>query len=1206
MKTPDGEARLQSYLGTIESKIAQEAMDRKAGLAEMKALVNQNMEYNKAARDKLEKVLREKMELNAQAARDSLNAAMQEASAALAHEKSLRENQGKTAGKDREAIREEVAKVRADAEAGLQQAVDAWTKSQAALASETNAKITQLNEHTAANAALIKADAAKAQAGIDGLMTHFTQQMAAAKVDSEEGIKALGAKVAAADQATRQWVQSKVGAIVALEASKFQTKRKKMAEERHEMDLQMMHAAARLQACLNAVHALQDPTFAASVTGLPDATAKAQRLAAAAVTEFKITVAALGAIVRQQTAELSLAKGQVQGVLPHKDAILSEVQRVSTAELKRLISIADKRYTSLKQEDPELHKLMQGNEAATPAQLTTLGNEFHESVETIRENTHQASRPQVAESAQDAYLLYGVLAEVVRTEQGGGELPEGLKSEKDQAADKFRKALTSLTKSVAASTRRMATAVAQEAGLTNQNAINSQEGRELLKIQNMANRAEIECALADAIRGGQRRGLKVLKGTMSSETEAAVNAVHMKVCAAMEAMSRSVYLEVISVSLKSEAERAVAMQGQLAAMHHAVDVADTNLVAALVTAIHSNATQSRADLVTPTVGALQRAVLVLKEASKQPITSSNTRATASSATRQGLVQEVRNDMANRAANAFAAAKKEGTSAQLSAARLAAVEATVEAAVQEGDKRYTREYEHMAKAQSRAEEAFFKASGALGDAELLSIALKETEGADPTTLAEANTAVLGARKSFTGSAIALMGAVRVLETRVLGDAGVVSGEGGSHAQNKIDINRRITIIVGRIVNLAVQQLLASTPGSPPALTPDRRATAGKLVAALAVQIKQGLDKLQTDAEAERLSQAKDLTAAARTMYEELANAQHGQDQVAQMENQRNVEDAKDRLQLTLNMLVNVIFGASGEQKAALRELSGIPAVQLDDTDRTCLQQHTSAQHNDLRAAVAGAIMLGEAQGKRKDDLSLPRLTQHHQERQELLSAMLEQAADAFFSKVVKVRSSQARNYLSVKAYISAAGDQLQTAIARTDASLSSLADFLMVVRAKLKAPPESATSIMGASGIHPPFSGAPVNNTKPDAGSEALTNEYTAVVADVRTRWRHGIGKYVLRKLEAAMQDDGMLMTTRDVQGTKISINANAIGLTGQMKELQQLAVSSARFTMHVQKDLGRIQDQVTSLPISDDDAPQVFADPPQWQGNMQAEATFSH
>ena len=100
----------------------------------------------------------------------------------------------------------------------------------------------------------------------------------------------------------------------------------------------------------------------------------------------------------------------------------------------------------------------------------------------------------------------------------------------------------------------------------------------------------------------------------------------------------------------------------------------------------------------------------------------------------------------------------------------------------------------------------------------------------------------------------MGAVRVLETRVLGDAGVVSGEGGSHAQNKIDINRRITIIVGRIVNLAVQQLLASTPGSPPALTPDRRATAGKLVAALAVQIKQGLDKLQTDAEAERLSQA----------------------------------------------------------------------------------------------------------------------------------------------------------------------------------------------------------------------------------------------------------------------------------------------------------------------------------------------------------------
>jgi hypothetical protein len=109
-KTPDGMMRLANYLSKVEAQMAKEAMDRKAGLAQMKALVEKSNEINKSARKKLEADLQTKMELNGARAKKALKAAMKSASEALAHEASLAKRRFSLGQKAREKLQQTIAK----------------------------------------------------------------------------------------------------------------------------------------------------------------------------------------------------------------------------------------------------------------------------------------------------------------------------------------------------------------------------------------------------------------------------------------------------------------------------------------------------------------------------------------------------------------------------------------------------------------------------------------------------------------------------------------------------------------------------------------------------------------------------------------------------------------------------------------------------------------------------------------------------------------------------------------------------------------------------------------------------------------------------------------------------------------------------------------------------------------------------------------
>jgi len=553
-----------------------------------------------------------------------------------------------------------------------------------------------------------------------------------------------------------------------------------------------------------------------------------------------------------------------------------------------------------------------------------------------------------------------------------------------------------------------------------------------------------------------------------------------------------------------------------------------------------------------------------------------------------------------------------TSVGSAAAALKYVRSSTAAAAKQADIRYTHSYALMAVEWGRAETNLYSDAENLGRAELLDVAVKHHGQAAQEHAAE--TEVARARTAFAGSLIALSAVTRAVETRLIGDAAVVSGEAVGHKRARIRVMRRVTMSVGRLVNKAMSRLIQGK--GPAVLTKARRQAAARLLAARAVKVKAAVDRLHDASEARVLPAARDLTSAARNLYEELAAAQHaghaGKTDMLVMtgappskaqqhaQTQQRIVDASNRLQGQVTLLTNLFVASAAHETEAMRVVSGVdPSAKedtLSDTAKHCVKQQTEALRSDLKSALLGALTLGEAQAKQRDDRVRSQLTDRRLEMQDVLSQQLETVADSSFAAVPRGRKALARNYLAFKSYVATAGSDMQGALSgRQNSGLGSLGDLMQIVSARAKAPPPTSMGIgMGEAKMAPLFFGASKSISPEGLGLEALVNEFALVHADVRSRWRSGLGLYVLQKLETAMMGDGVLVTRRGNNGIEVFVNGEAVGLDTQLSSLKDLAVPMGRFTAQVAKSE---QGAASGAADIDKAKPQVFVSPPEWKGN---------
>merc|ERR1719353_2236600 len=313
--------------------MAAEKSGRRADIAAIRAHMARNMAYNQAARSAMKKQLLAKMAVNAKRAKAALD-------------KHMRRTQRQFA-----------------AAAAVENRRYKQTLKRAALAPVTNAKIKRTNKHIAANAAHIAANAKAARKALDKAMSNFDHKMNNIANDALKKRSKLVSQANAQDAKFRNYANNRIRAIVASTAAQFKSVRDKMAKDRMHADNALLKETTRLSAALKANKALQDKRFRKTVANIKAAKAEANKRVAAAKRSFKVRIAALSATVKVQVAKLNGRVTTLSGTITRNKLEQARVNRNTNAEVKRMISLGNKRYQEHIAKDKELSALMNKNKA---------------------------------------------------------------------------------------------------------------------------------------------------------------------------------------------------------------------------------------------------------------------------------------------------------------------------------------------------------------------------------------------------------------------------------------------------------------------------------------------------------------------------------------------------------------------------------------------------------------------------------------------------------------------------------------------------------------------------------------------------------------------------------------------------------------------------------------------------------------------------
>merc|ERR1712146_833531 len=181
----------------------------------------------------------------------------------------------------------------------------------------------------------------------------------------------------------------------------------------------------------------------------------------------------------------------------------------------------------------------------------------------------------------------------------------------------------------------------------------------------------------------------------------------------------------------------------------------------------------------------------------------------------------------------------------------------------------------------------------------------------------------------------------------------------------------------------------------------------------------------------------------------------------------------------------------------------------------------------------------------------------------ISVSVENMADNVFKTVQENRQQTADNYLSLKAYAAAAADKVIDYVQKGKGrNLSSIGDLLMQLAAIGDVKVEKAVGVgFGEKKVKNLFSNDNVKVSSSVTKINGLVNLYVSQLGAIKEKWPMGLGKYLLSKLEIAMQGKGALEVDKieGKSGNFVFINGHAVGLSSRLSDFEQLAVRMPAF-----------------------------------------------
>merc|ERR1712054_229085 len=1173
-KSPEGRERLLTFLEKIEANIAKEVQSRKEDIEAIRARMAKNMQFNIEARKKMKSMLLAKKAVNAKIAKDDLASAMRKTQKEFAEAAALENQRWRKNNKRFKKTRAIMKRNKKQAARDLKQATAAQQRALSALASATNAKIKKTNKHIAENSAQIKENAKKAREDLDNAMDAFNNKMANVEEEAKKGRSKLAAQAAAQDKKFRTDANNKIKAMTAKISAQFAATRKQMADDRAHAYAQLAHTTSRMNAALSAQTALQDKRFSQTVADIAQAKKEANDRVEGFKTSFNADIMALSEKCEQQTKQLNHRQSQLAATVTSNKNEQAKVNNNVNAELKRMVKVGNDRYAERLKKDAELKALMAANKADTEKQMMDMKDRFFGSLNKIKAQMKKDREHAESSLASATSGLFKTLADNKEAQEAvNKELTEATRRAKIDAENalrdakhEFSKKTSQLHETVKELEKKQNGKVMKLTGIVAENAIKDAEGRVQLKKISDANKDALHSAVTDAIAKGEARALAIEKkmSDINAKTRSQMN--------------NRITTEISELAKKNLENAITWAEGEFTKLHTNLDAEEAkgdaaresfkatidankaNAMATLNEAIMNQnkallayrnemcaeagvmggvlkigkggkmETEASADSECP--GHEGKGRLNKKLASEYDTMMANAKAVGEEMKNNVALIEASLDNAREAANAEL---KNADAASLARYNevIQAVKDGVEAGAKAADESFVEVYEKMATDANEVRENLASAVSTFND-KIAKKAVIEDERFSKTVkdIAAARAAAAEetaqAKRDMMAQMLETKNKLHEVENKVINEIQVVSEMIVSDKAAQHKINKNVQAQMDALEKKSDTDFSASkrARGKLKAILDENKRIAQEEVNALYEHTGKELTKLAKKQNEHLLGFKQDPTQATEGLYGKLSA-----DKVAQANAQKALAGQLDTAKELFESRVITLTNAIGANKKYfidhMHDMTGVVTdwKKASDADRADIRKVRNAMVSDLHIGIERAIAIGEAKAKAVQERAIENIDHEKKTLLTTISVAVENMADNVFATVQGHHAKIADNYLSLKAYAQAAADDIEDYVKKGKTKgLSSVGDLLSTLAETAGEAPPAATEGegFGAEVIPSVFSGKEVKVDGSVSKISGLVNEYVGIVGQVKDRWPMGLGKYLIGKLEIAMQNEGVL------------------------------------------------------------------------------------
>jgi len=511
------------------------------------AQINNLRMSSKAARAEMRKEMMMAVKTAAQEAKKNLAAAYKQSRKMFRAANAKEAKAAKASAAGRAKLAKSIAAQQKAAQRQLTDAVGTMSRSLSALKVETRKKIKKANKSITAYAdqlikeqkavnALMSSQMKVLKGKIKKTRAHSLRAIGKANEKSAAGFASVNRKIAAAMKKANKAAKDRFAKLFA-----------KMSKQRKESNQQLNAEVHKMNRNIAKQAALEDARFQKTVKNIKAARAAATKQVRDARKSFATRIATTTSSIKDQESRL-LGEIKLVGeeLLSFKASQL-RVNRRTTAEMKRITTLANLRNSQSVRARGKLRALLDANKKAAHEEVKALNALFTRKLASVRTKATQDARQAGRDLRAATGKLYGKLAKVqlaaaLANAKSAKKINKYAK--KSQAAivaarRSFNARLVTMTNRVASNARKATRGLEVLTGVIRKYKSNGKKDRALIRSQNKALGKDLQAKIDRYIQEGEarakriahraRRNLKAAKKSMLLEISARVEATADKI-----------------------------------------------------------------------------------------------------------------------------------------------------------------------------------------------------------------------------------------------------------------------------------------------------------------------------------------------------------------------------------------------------------------------------------------------------------------------------------------------------------------------------------------------------------------------------------------------------------------------------------------------------------------------------------------------------